>query len=308
MPTRRMIDPAIWQSESVARLTYRQRLLFIGLFSNADDQGRLRGHPSLIRSTVFPYDDIPIEEIEADLSAIAAADSIFIYQAEGTRYIQITNWWQYQTPQWAYPSRICAPEGWQDKLRYRQNNEVHTENWDDQGGFVKGQTQNNGGNSENGVGQSLSEIGKDLAEPLPKDLGEAIELVVESEIDPTTTTNTRARKETFAQICQTYENEIGLLSPMVRDMIADDSETYPADWIIQAIQIAVKRQKRNWGYIEGILKQWRSIGGPQNDKPPERKVRQDAAHQGHNSRFGTGHDPTLNKTTNPYTGETVYLS
>lgn len=131
----------------------------------------------------------------------------------------------------------------------------------------------------------------------------------QSQIDSTTTTtNARARKETFAQICQTYENEIGLLSPMVRDMIADDSETYPADWIIQAIQIAVKRQKRNWGYIEGILKQWRSIGGPQNDKPPERKVKQDAAHQGHNSRFGTGHDPTLNKTTNPYTGETVYLS
>ena len=58
MPTRRMIDPEIWQSETIAALTRDQRLLFIGLFSNADDQGRLRAHPALIRSLVFPYDDI----------------------------------------------------------------------------------------------------------------------------------------------------------------------------------------------------------------------------------------------------------
>lgn len=131
MPTRRMIDPAIWQSETIAALTRNRRLLFIGLFSNADDQGRLRAHPALIRSLVFPYDDIPLDEIEADLQAIAEQGSIHLYEAGGKRCLQIVNWWKYQSPQWAYPSKISPPDGWADRLRYRKDNQVLTQNWKD---------------------------------------------------------------------------------------------------------------------------------------------------------------------------------
>ena len=68
-----MIDPTIWQSESMAELTRDQRLLFIGLFSNADDQGRLRGNPNLIRSQIFPFDeDITTDDTRRNLQAIAS--------------------------------------------------------------------------------------------------------------------------------------------------------------------------------------------------------------------------------------------
>ena len=129
MPSRRMIDPCFWMSETMASLTMQQRLLFIGLFSNADDQGRLRAHPSLIRSMVFPYEDVPIEDIQRDLGALKGIHSIYVYAADDKPYLQIVNWWKYQSPQWAYPSDIPPPDGWHDRLRYRRDDKIHTGNW-----------------------------------------------------------------------------------------------------------------------------------------------------------------------------------
>ena len=131
MASRRMVDPAIWQSETFAAYTYRQRVLFIGLFSNADDQGRLRAHPALIRSLVFPYEDITLAEIDADLQAIAEAGGIHLYEMGGHSALQVIKWWDYQKPQWAYASKITPPDGWHDRLRFRKDNEVHTDNWSD---------------------------------------------------------------------------------------------------------------------------------------------------------------------------------
>jgi hypothetical protein len=151
MASRRMIDPSIWQSETMASLTMRQRLLFIGLFSNADDQGRLRAHPALVRSLVFPYDDVSLEDIADDLAQLTRVECVFLYDANEKRCLQIVNWWSYQSPQWAYPSKIPAPEGWQDKLRYRQDNQVITDNW------------------RNGV------LPKALGKTLPKEVGKALD-------------------------------------------------------------------------------------------------------------------------------------
>lgn len=130
MPTRRMIEPSIWQSESMGRLSVRQRLMFIGMFSNADDQGRLRASAPVIRSMIFPFDDITLADIEDDILAIEREKCIMLYEVDGPRYAQVLNWWKYQKHQWAYPSLIPKPDGWADSLRFRQKNEVVTENWD----------------------------------------------------------------------------------------------------------------------------------------------------------------------------------
>jgi DNA replication protein DnaD len=41
---------------------------------------------------------------------------------------------------------------------------------------------------------------------------------------------------------------------LIADAIEDACKTYPLDWIQEAINIAVKANKRNWKYVEGILK------------------------------------------------------
>ncbi len=59
---------------------------------------------------------------------------------------------------------------------------------------------------------------------------------------------------------QLYEENIGPLTPILADALKDAEQTYPADWIAEAIEIAVKKNKRNWKYVEAILKRWKVEG------------------------------------------------
>jgi DnaD/phage-associated family protein len=51
-----------------------------------------------------------------------------------------------------------------------------------------------------------------------------------------------------------YEQEIGAITPLIADAILDACDTYPIDWIPEAIEIAVSSNKRSWRYVEGILR------------------------------------------------------
>lgn len=119
-----MIDPGFWQSENMAKLTIRQRLLFIGLFSNADDEGRLGGKPTLIRSIVFPYEDIALKDIETDLKGIQSVGSIIRYNVNGNSYIQITGWSKYQRVDKPRESNIPAFVSSENDNDYK----IHSEN------------------------------------------------------------------------------------------------------------------------------------------------------------------------------------
>jgi DnaD/phage-associated family protein len=57
-----------------------------------------------------------------------------------------------------------------------------------------------------------------------------------------------------------YEENIGPLTPMIADMLKDAEETYYPEWIAEAIELAVKNNKRNWKYCEAILKRWKDEG------------------------------------------------
>ncbi len=139
MAKSRAISSRIRKSETFAKFTYRQRDLWQGIIEVADDQGRLPGQAAFIRSEVWPYDDISIKDVEADLVAIAQAGNIVIYQDGGSKYLQIVNWWMYQTIEWAGKSDFPAPDGWTDRERYHgKGNQIVTLNWDKPGGFIIG--------------------------------------------------------------------------------------------------------------------------------------------------------------------------
>jgi DnaD/phage-associated family protein len=57
-----------------------------------------------------------------------------------------------------------------------------------------------------------------------------------------------------------YEENIGPLTPLIADALKDAEGTYPADWIAQAIDLAVRHNKRSWKYAEAILKRWKEEG------------------------------------------------
>ncbi|HKI54261.1 MAG TPA: DnaD domain protein, partial [Anaerolineales bacterium] len=57
-----------------------------------------------------------------------------------------------------------------------------------------------------------------------------------------------------------YEENIGPLTPLIADTLKDAEETYQSEWISDAIELAVKNNKRNWKYCEAILKRWKEEG------------------------------------------------
>lgn len=57
-----------------------------------------------------------------------------------------------------------------------------------------------------------------------------------------------------------YEQNIGLLTPMIGSQLEDAADHYPADWIEAAFSEAVQRNKRNWKYISAILRRWETEG------------------------------------------------
>jgi DnaD/phage-associated family protein len=57
-----------------------------------------------------------------------------------------------------------------------------------------------------------------------------------------------------------YEQNIGMLTPMIAEELRQAEKLYPADWINDAIREAVSLNKRNWRYITRILERWSSEG------------------------------------------------
>jgi hypothetical protein len=138
MSKKRIVDSRIRQSQTFHSLTYRQRDLWQGMIAVADDQGRLPGTPALVRSAVWPNDDITLKEVADDLEALEQLGNVLIYSTNSGTFCQLVNWWKYQVPQWAGPSDYPAPPGWTDRMRYHgKKHEVMTENWDTPGGFIE---------------------------------------------------------------------------------------------------------------------------------------------------------------------------
>ena len=57
-----------------------------------------------------------------------------------------------------------------------------------------------------------------------------------------------------------YEENIGLLTPMIAEELRDAEKTYPELWIKDAVREAVNAGKRNWRYISAILEHWATEG------------------------------------------------
>jgi DNA replication protein len=57
-----------------------------------------------------------------------------------------------------------------------------------------------------------------------------------------------------------YEQNIGLLTPLLAEELREAVETYPGAWIEDAFREAVMHNKRNWRYVRRVLENWASRG------------------------------------------------
>lgn len=57
-----------------------------------------------------------------------------------------------------------------------------------------------------------------------------------------------------------YEQNIGVIQPMIAEELREAERTYPATWIEDAFREAVELNKRNWRYVRRILERWAAEG------------------------------------------------
>jgi len=115
---KRMIDPGIWQSEDFGHLSTLAKLVFIGLFSQADDYGRGRGKPQYIKNTLFPYDEeMTAGDIKNAFAEIVTHMSIRFYESNGSEYYALTNWRTWQKVEKPTPSRLPNPDDCEETVR-----------------------------------------------------------------------------------------------------------------------------------------------------------------------------------------------
>ncbi len=109
MPRIRTLKPEFWTDEKVGLLSRDERLLFIGLISTADDQGRFRAAPATVRAAVFPHDDdLTRQTIESWLGRLHDSGVVVLYESGGERFGAIRNWRRHQKVD--HPARARIPE------------------------------------------------------------------------------------------------------------------------------------------------------------------------------------------------------
>lgn len=105
MPRKRIIDPEFWSDEQIAQWPYEARLFYIGLWNFADDEGRFKAHPALLKSQIFPYDNrIDIEKLKSLLNG-----KIQWYCVDGSQYGFIRNFFKYQRIDRPTESKLPTP-------------------------------------------------------------------------------------------------------------------------------------------------------------------------------------------------------
>jgi len=111
MARKRMIDPGFWDDLTIASLSIPARLTFLGMISNADDEGRLEADPRYIKRAVFGFDEaVTFPDVAEYLAEIErVCPNIQFYEVAGRLIASFRNWRRYQYIQKPQASRLPAP-------------------------------------------------------------------------------------------------------------------------------------------------------------------------------------------------------
>ncbi len=95
MARSRNIKPGFFSNEHLAELDFATRLLFIGLWTEADREGRLEDRPRRLKMALFPADNVDVDRMLDDLDHLGF---IKRYSVGEVKAIQVINWSRHQNP------------------------------------------------------------------------------------------------------------------------------------------------------------------------------------------------------------------
>lgn len=144
----RYIKPDFFTDEHIVELDFAARLLFIGLWTLVDRDGRMEYSPKQVKLRLFPDDRI---DIEAKMADLADKGRLVIYEVDRKRYIEITNFAKHQRPHPKEAASSCpAPPFHGEQLNYTARNEAETPK--------RGEQEQKGNSNRNGEGNTTAAI------------------------------------------------------------------------------------------------------------------------------------------------------
>lgn len=110
MPRIRTIKPEFFRSPPVGALSPEARLLFIGMWTEADDEGRLLGSAKHLAGALFPFDEkATAGRVESWIEELVLAHLVVPYVSKGVRYFHIRSWAEHQKINRPTPSKLPDP-------------------------------------------------------------------------------------------------------------------------------------------------------------------------------------------------------
>ena len=107
----RTIKPEIWLSPQVMNLAHGARLLFIGLITQADDDGRGSAEARRLKAAIFGGDDVAVATVAEWLGEIASQGLAILYEGgpHGPLY-ELISWRSHQAIDRPRKSNYPAPD------------------------------------------------------------------------------------------------------------------------------------------------------------------------------------------------------
>lgn len=95
MARSRNIKPGFFTNDLLAEIDPLGRILFAGIWTVADREGRLLDRPNKIKAEVLPFDNCDVDTL---LGELHKHGFILRYPVDGVGYIQVTAWKKHQNP------------------------------------------------------------------------------------------------------------------------------------------------------------------------------------------------------------------
>ena len=96
MPNR-IIKESICTSDSIARLSWFEEVLFYRLIVNCDDFGRFDGRAAIIKNRLFPLkESLTTKAVSEAVNALVTAGMVALYEFEGKPYLYLPAWNDHQ--------------------------------------------------------------------------------------------------------------------------------------------------------------------------------------------------------------------
>lgn len=111
MPRIRAIKPEFWSDEVIAALSPLARLLFIGSWNLADDEGRLRWTPDYINASLFMYDRLTTTKVRSLMAELEAHGLVIAYTGGKSHQslAYVPNFLRHQRISKPQPSKLPPP-------------------------------------------------------------------------------------------------------------------------------------------------------------------------------------------------------